>query len=355
MHTMVFPGYTIGQDAYEAVANICQKSGKKVAIIGGKTALSVAEKKIVGAISGSSLESIGTFWYGGEASDENIEMLREKTKQADMFFAVGGGKAIDTVKVLAQTEGKDLFTFPTIASTCAATTGLGILYHPNGSLSRYSFSDIFPNHIFIDTDIIATAPEKYLWAGIGDTMAKHYESTISSRGHNVLHSDGMGVALGHMCASPMLHYGKQAMQDCKTHTVSEALTQTILGIVITTGLVSNLVQVDYTTGLAHAIYNGFTVLSSTEEYGHLHGEIVAYGILIMLSIDKQYEARDRIIEFYSEIGLPRCLKDLHATPDDLLKVTEKAFAGIDIRVFPYPVTHEMVVNAAIELDNLARG
>ena len=37
-------------------------------------------------------------------------------------------------------------------------------------------------------------PEKYLWAGIGDTMAKFYECTTSACGDNDLdHSTSMGV------------------------------------------------------------------------------------------------------------------------------------------------------------------
>ena len=88
---------------------------------------------------------------------------------ADMIFAVGGGKAIDTCKVLAHDTNRPFFTFPTIASTCASCTSLGIVYHPDGSLREYSFSKIPPNHIFIDTEIIANAPVRYLWAGMGDT------------------------------------------------------------------------------------------------------------------------------------------------------------------------------------------
>ena len=53
---------------------------------------------------------------------------------------------------------RPFFTFPTIASTCAGCTSLGIVYHPDGSLREYSFSKIPPSHIFIDPQIIADAP-----------------------------------------------------------------------------------------------------------------------------------------------------------------------------------------------------
>lgn len=350
MEKTLFPGYTIGLDAYDDIANVCPAYGKKIAIIGGKRALAAAQDLILKAIEKTDMEVVGAFWYGGEASVENIDMLRPQVEKADMIFAVGGGKAIDTCKVLAHTTNRPFFTFPTIASTCASCTSLGILYHPDGSLREYSFSKIPPNHIFINPQIIANAPSIYLWAGMGDTMAKHYECTISSRNDTPSHSDAMGVALSSMCATPIIRWGEKAMADCNAHQVTHELTEVILGIIISTGFVSNFVQVDYTTGLAHAIYNGFTVLPSTEANHHLHGEVVSYGILAMLTIDKQYEERDKLFKFSKSIGLPTKLADIHAKPEDLDKVTVKALAGIDVRVYPYKVTEQMIVDGIMELE-----
>lgn len=117
MQKALFPGYTVGPDAYEDIANICPAYGKKAAIIGGRHALAAAEDKIRQAAEGSGIEIIGTFWYGGEASRENMDMLRPQVAEADMIFAVGGGKAIDTCKVLSHETNRPFFTFPTIAST----------------------------------------------------------------------------------------------------------------------------------------------------------------------------------------------------------------------------------------------
>ena len=140
------------------------------------------------------------------------------------------------------------------------------------------------------------------------------------------------------------------MEDCRRHRITPELTEIIEAIIISTGFVSNFVQVDYTTGMAHAMYNGFTILPSTEENHHLHGEVVSYGILVMLTADKQYEERDRLLRFNKSIGLPTCLADIHARPEDLPAVTEKALAGIDVRVWPYPVTQQMLIDAVMELE-----
>lgn len=353
MQKFLFPGYTIGVDAYQDIPAVCVPHGRKAVMIGGKRALAAAQKDIEQAVEGSPVKITGVFWYGGEASYENIEALeaRPEVQEADMIFAVGGGKAIDTCKVLAHRAGKPFFTFPTIASTCASCTSLGIIYHPDGSLNEYSFSKIPPNHIFINTQIIAQAPEKYLWAGIGDTMAKHYESTISSRGLSPEHTDACGITLSAMCGGPMVKYGVEAMKACKANQVNDALTEVVLGIIVSTGLVSNFVQVDFTTGLAHAVYNGFTILPEIEEYHHLHGEVVSYGILVLLYVDGQKEELAKIWKFNRSMGLPTKLADLNTDLTRVPLVAEKALKGIDVRVYPYKVTEQMIVDAITALES----
>lgn len=347
MITQFFPGYTIGPDAYTNIDKICSLYGKKVAVIGGEQAIKASGNKIKSAVKDSQLKITGFFQFGKEASVENIEILKSipEIQEADMIFAVGGGKAIDTGKVLAQTTNKVFFTFPTIASTCAACTSLGILYHSDGSLREYSFSTVTPVHIFIDSEIIANAPSKYFWAGIGDSMAKYYESSVSSRGDELTHTQGMGVNIAHMCNGPFVKNGVKALEDCKNNKVTNELEEIILGIIISTGFVSNLVNIDLNTGLAHAVYNGFTVISQIEGHNHLHGEIVSYGILVLLVVDKQKDEFERIFKFNKKMGFPTKLADIHCSISDVDKVIEKALKGIDVRHYPYYVTPEMIKDA----------
>ena len=318
--------------------------------------LAAAADLIKEAVADSNIMITGVFEYGGEASREHIDELNshQEVIDADMIFACGGGKAIDTCKVLSQESNRPFFTFPTIASTCASCTSLGIIYHPDGSLREYSFQEKPSEWIFINTQVIANAPEKYLWAGIGDTMAKFYECTTSARGDNDLdHSTSMGVQISNLCARPLVKYGVEALEECRNHTPGKALEEVILGIIVSTGFVSNLVGIDLNTGLAHACYNGFTVCKSTEEHGHLHGEIVAYCILILLKVDHQEEEFKKIYEFSKNMGFPVKLADIHATIDDMDAVITKALSGIDVRVWPYEVTPDMILDAVKEIEQVA--
>ena len=95
-----YPNYSIGTDAYADIPMVCEKYGTKAVIIGGTHALAAAADLIKEAVADSNIMITGVFEYGGEASREHIDELNshQEVIDADMIFACGGGKAIDTCK-----------------------------------------------------------------------------------------------------------------------------------------------------------------------------------------------------------------------------------------------------------------
>jgi len=348
------PNYTIGPNAYDKIPEICCAYGKTAVLIGGKTALSKVQDELTENLRIAGIEILATLWYGGDCTEENAAKLQKNPAvlKADMIFGIGGGRALDTCKIVAHELKKKLVTIPTIASTCAAATAISVTYGTDGSFKGVHFSKVSAEHIFISTKIIAEAPVLYLWAGIGDTLAKHYESTISTRSLELDHNDVLGISISPLCAEPLLKYGTQAMADCKAQKVSHAFEQTVLAIIISTGLVSLLLtKQDYNTGLAHAIYFGFVALAKHPET-HLHGEIVAYGVLVLLMLDQQQDALARVYEFAKSIGLPTSLKDLDVTTNTEIDTLIKTAASMpDVQnIWPYPVTEATVRQAVMQLE-----
>lgn len=354
-YSIFLPSYTIGLDAYKKVGEICSSFGKTVIVIGGKTALDKAKESIKKAVSNSSLEILDFIWYGGDATYENVEMLKENpmVQKADMVFAVGGGRAVDTCKVLAHKINKPIFTFPTIASNCAPSTSVCVMYDNKGVFKELYFRDQPANHIFICTKIIAEAPKNFLWAGIGDALSKQYECTFSSRNDDLEHYNALGVQISKICAEPLIKYGKKALEDNEAKNTGYELEQVVLDIIISTGLVSKLVINDYNSNLAHSLYYGMTVLKQIEEK-HLHGEVVAYGVLVLLLCDKQYYELAKLYKFYKSIGLPTKLADLDVAKEELGPVITKALQTEDIVHSPYKITYEMVENSILELEKYAQ-
>lgn len=349
--TVLFPGYTIGENAYASIGKICARYGGAAVAIGGKNAMQKARPLISEAVAGSGLRLCDFLWYGGEASYENVERLRELecVREADMIFAVGGGKAIDTCKVLAHALKKPFFTFPTIASNCACLTSLGVVYHQSGAFRELSISKIPPVHAFIHTGVAAKAPKRFLWAGMGDTIAKRYEAGISARDVRLRHSDAIGVTISRMCADPIIEYGAKALADNGRKIASREFEEVVLAIIVSTGMTSNFVSQDYNGHIAHAIFCTITMLPQIEAR-HLHGEVVMYGTLVLLMCDCQMDELARVFAFCKRVGLPTKLSDIDVTLEEMDRVLDKTVQSRELERSPYPVTKEMLLDAVKRLE-----
>lgn len=354
-YTVTFPSYTIGENVFQYIEPICQAYGTQIALIGGRTALEVIQADFEAAISQTPLEVVETLWYGGECSPKQINQLVEqlKTQSVDMIFGVGGGRALDTAKAVANQLHKPLFTIPTIAATCAATTKLSVVYNEQGIFETFYFYEEPPKHVFIESKLIAQAPHQYLRAGMGDTIAKHYECTLASRGYALDHNSGLAVAMSKMCVTPLLEYGVKAMADCEANRISFELEQVILANIITTGLVSMLIEEDYNGALAHSLFYGLTTLPHIEA-NYLHGDVVGYGVLVQLMMDQQKEEAQKLYVFYEAIGIPVCLAQIEVADEiEVLEpVLENVLTQPDMEVLPYPVSTKMLFEAIKQVEQL---
>lgn len=351
--TQCLPSYTVGPGAYDAVPGVVGPA--RAVVVGGTRAMANGLPVLAAALEGSSVELAGSFWFGGEATYANVERLAAEpvVMACDCIFAMGGGKAVDTCKMVAHRLGKPLYTFPTIASNCSPVSCISIMYHDDGSFLEVVQLHVPPAHCFIDTAIIAEAPEVYLWAGIGDTLAKYYEVTFSMRGDSPAYAPQLGRAVSAMCNEPLIGRAAQAYADCRDNRSSEALEQTALNIIVSTGIVSGLVGVDYNSALAHALFYGLTTIPSIER-DHLHGEVVSYGLLVQLAMDGRDEELDRLLTLYRGLGLPTRVGDLGLSIDgDFSGVLAAAEANPELEHVPYPVTRERIWEAMCRLERVS--
>lgn len=358
MLTVKLPQYTIGENVLIELGSIATKYGKRVLIVGRKQALAITKATIEKSLKEKRISMIDCLWYGGECSYKNIEIICEQIKanDADLIIGVGGGKALDTAKASAAKMEIPVITVPTIASTCAATTSLSIIYTDQGDYETiYLYEETPPAHIFISIDILAKAPIKYLWAGIGDTISKYYEVDIASRGARLSHSEAMGKKLSVLCAEPLISYGAKALEDNQQAIVSFELQEVVLNIIITTGIVSMLVGENYVSACAHGLFYGLTILEEIEKY-HLHGEVVAYGVLVLLMLDEQYKEVEKLMSFYRKVELPTSLKDMNIenNKEILDGVLDKAVSTEDHQKMPYEVSKDMFYEAIQKVEILKK-
>lgn len=179
--------------------------------------------------------------------------------------------------------------------------------------------------------------------GIGDALSKEYEVVFACRGKNMIHTPLLGKAIASASTEPLINFGKQALEDCKNNVPTEAIEQVALDIIITAGLVSNFTVHEnnpdpaedyyYNSSLAHCVYYGASLFPQCE-HNHLHGEIVSFGVLCLLTYDEQLEERQRIFEFNHSIGLPCTLGEIALTPEDVRQLPTKPQALLNGNMFP---------------------
>lgn len=345
--------YTYTNSGYPNLPDVLKTyRAKKVVLIGGKRALASAVEKIKSALMDTDVEITGTFVYGTDSTWSNVNRLSQldEVQSADVLFAIGGGKAIDTVKTISLDLRKPVFTFPTITSNCSAATAISVLYNDDGSFSSYALPKA-PVHMFIDGEIIAHAPYEYLWAGIGDGLSKEVEVEFATRNKTLDHTARLGLALSSTCANAFFSHGEQALKDCKAKVISEAIREIALTILVSTGYVSNLTnqkEYYYNSSLAHAFYNGAMVIPSARR--HLHGEVVSFGVLVLHAYDGNQVQLEKYAKFNLQLGLPVTLADIDIKASDLKNIALAATQTNEWRNAPYPFTEEKFIKA-IEIAN----
>lgn len=354
-YSLYLPSYSIGERVYEKIPKICLPYGKSAVVIGGKRAMKAAKPYFDKALKDSELTITAYKWFGGECCDECIDkcVSDDEIKAADMIFAVGGGKATDTCKCIGERLNKPVFSFPTIASNCSCATAVSIMYTSEGVFIKPHFFEKPPLHAFINTEIIAKSPAEYMWAGMGDTYAKYYEATVSARGEDNEHYILLGLATSKMCVEPILKYGKVAMDSIKEGKTSPEFMQVVLAICVTTGIASICLTHEHTphynSGLAHAIFYALTSIEEVEK-NHLHGEVVAFGMLFLLLCDGNRGEFEKIYAFNKSVGLPVKTADIGITDEDLRGLFKTITEMSDVEHYPYRVTEKMLSEALNELN-----
>lgn len=249
--------------------------------------------------------------YHGECSRKEakrLQVLAEK-EAVDYLLAVGGGKVIDVTKAAATALKLPYLIVPTLASNCAAATPLSVFYTEDGVFTDHVVFDQAAFMVAVEPGILIQTPPHYLRAGMGDTLAKWYESKPLT---HVLSHQPIAVKVSQhaskLCQEVLMAHGKDAINDQKNNQVTERFIEVVDTIILASGMVGGFGERYGRISGAHSIHNGLTVLEETHH--HLHGDKVSYGILVQLALFNEWKEIDHLIPFYDALGLPKSFADL---------------------------------------------
>ncbi len=341
-----------GKNALAESGEAIARLGNNPLIVGGDRSLSTIQPYLNPLLESHNLKFTQAN-YGLDCSETSLANLRQAvaTKKSDLIIGIGGGKALDTAKLLAHQCNLPIITIPTSAATCAAWTALSNIYSDQGAFLYDVSLARCPELLILDYGIIKTSPPRSLIAGIGDAIAKWYEASVSS-GHSEQTMIIAAVQQARVLRDILFQKSTAALEQPGGETWQEVVDATVL----LAGLIGGIGGAQCRTVAAHAVHNGLTHLSAS--HGKLHGEKVAYGILVQLRLEEMVQgnqlavtARQQLLKFYDEIGLPKSLSDLglkEITLSELWRVAEVACnPNSDIHRLPFKVVPEQLVAAMV--------
>lgn len=251
-------------------------------------------------------------FYKGECSLTEINRVSTlaQTDGVDAIIGVGGGKVLDVVKAAASASRTKSVLIPTLASNCAPWTPLSVIYSDEGVMTHYDVYPMSVDILLVEPRILVKAPAPLLIAGIGDTLAKWYEADVQIR--RLTHPP-VALKVAHhtarLCAEEMFAHAEEAIADAKEAQVSESFKKVVESIIMLGGMVGGFGDKFGRIAGAHSIHNGMTI--APESHEALHGNKVAYGILVQLLLEQKESEVERLLPFYHKLGLPSSLRELN--------------------------------------------
>ncbi len=277
--------------------------------------------------------------------------------KCDSIITAGGGKVLDAGKLLAEYLSVPCITVPLSASTCAGWTALGNIYTADGKFVKDIKLKSCPEILVCDHSFINSAPKKTLSSGIADSLAKWYESSITSS----LNNDGIiqhAIQISRVLRDQLFIQGEDAYNNQSEDNL--AWCNVVEANCLTAGLIGGIGGEKCRTAAAHAIHNAITQIASSKQ--PLHGEIVGVGILIQLRLEESKnnnklanQSINQLVKFMRKLNLPTTILELGINVfenDNLLKIASfTCRKESEIHFLPFEFSKEDIIHVISKFES----
>jgi len=353
--------YVLEDGAIEELGRRLNVDGdvSSVRVLGGERALSAVRDEL-----DRSLERAGIparyATFEGECCPSAIAGHRDRldAQGADVLIGVGGGKALDAAKLVA--EGRcPVAAVPTSAATCAAWTPLSVVYEPDGTYRTGVVLSRCPKLVVADVGVIADAPVRLLASGILDATAKHFETRLLGDTGRPATRWGLGIAT-ETYADTLREHAATACADAEAGRVTPELTAVVEASIAGPGLTAGLMADRSYITLPHVFCYALLGYGSTATDSY-HGERVAYGVVALqalleddstpASIDSPVDLRE-LASWYESLGVRLDLEWLGVEDDVVEDVAADVVDGLGYEILPETVSAGDVAAAIRRVEGL---
>ena len=307
-HTMELPRLIkIGEKNIVEFGNYLYalNKSKKVSLISGTNVQKILRKKIEKSLN---LTKIHYIWH--TSKDNQIESLNQiqtdvKKDNSDLIVGIGGGRSVDSAKMISYNLGKPFVSLPTAASH----DGMASPFVSVKSDKPHSIVASAPLGVFVDIDVIRKAPQKLLSSGCGDLIA----NIIAVRDWQLGH-EKTGEYYGRYSADLALMSAKIVMENSKYYAKNGLDARVIVEALISAGVASCIAGSSRPCSGAEHLFSH--ALDKIAPGKGLHGEKCGIGSIMMAKL--QGQDWKKIAQTLKDVGAPTSAKQIGLKSDEVI-------------------------------------
>jgi len=278
---------------------------KRISLISGTNVTKIIQKKIEGSLKSNRIKFV---WHiSGNNTITAINTIQKDVKkdQSDLIVGIGGGRSVDTAKMIAYNLDKPFVSVPTAASH----DGMASPFVSIVGDKPHSIVASAPLGVFVDIDIIRKAPAKLLASGCGDLIANIIAVKDWQLGH-----EKTGEYYGRYSADLALMSAKIVMENSSYYAKNGLDIRVIVEALISAGVASCIAGSSRPCSGAEHLFSH--ALDKIAPGRGLHGEKCGIGSIMMAKL--QGQDWKKIVKTLKDVGAPVSAKQVGLKSDEII-------------------------------------
>lgn len=298
---------------------------KKVSLISGIHVKKILKQKIEKSLKNKKIKFVWHITKDNQFSNLKKVQIEVKKDHSDIIAGIGGGRSVDTAKMIAFNLDIPFVSVPTAASH----DGIASPFVSIKSDKPHSIVATAPLGVFVDIDIIKKAPSRLLASGCGDLVAN-----ISAVKDWKLGRDKTGEYYGRYSANLAIMSAEIVMEKSSQYAKNGIDARVIVEALISAGVASCIAGSSRPCSGAEHLFSH--ALDKIAPGKGLHGEKCGIGAIMITKL--QGQNWKKIIKTLKDVKAPTTAKQIGLTDD---QVIDALMIAQDLRPERYTILKEI--------------